>query len=133
MTEMYNGFRLETPETCEYEMNNMESIWDNTMKSIRDEEISETNPDVDINAVLKEYKQYKTMQAEIEGHIKELGETIKTFMDDKKVDTYYADQFKVVYKTVERHSVNTDLLKNRYPDVYNAVKATVITRPLRIF
>ena len=108
-----------------------------SMKSIRyDEiydEIPEMNLDVDINAVLREYKQYKTMQSEIEEHIKELGRIIKTFMDDKKVDTYYADQYKVVYKTVERQSVNTDLLKNGYPDVYNVVKKTVITKPLKIF
>lgn len=129
MTEMYNGFRLETPETCEYEMYSMKSI---RYDEIYDE-IPEMNLDVDINAVLREYKQYKTMQSEIEEHIKELGRIIKTFMDDKKVDTYYADQYKVVYKTVERQSVNTDLLKNGYPDVYNVVKKTVITKPLKIF
>ena len=26
MTDTYNGFRLETPETCEYEMDNMASL-----------------------------------------------------------------------------------------------------------
>lgn len=125
MTDTYNGFRLETPETCEYEMDNMASLLV--------EENPERNPEVDINAILKEYKQYKTMQSEIEAHVKHLGDIVKTFMENKGVDTYYADQYKVIYKTVERQTVNTDLLKSKYPQVYNEVKNTIVTRPLKIF
>ena len=125
---MYNGFRLETPETVAYEMGITPGAQKGEVK-----ETPKTEDVVDINSLLKEYKQYKTMQSEIKENIDRIGNKIKSFMQSEGVDTYYADQYKIIYKTVQSCQVNSQLLKKEYPDVYDKVTTITVTRPLKIY
>ena len=128
MTEMYNGFRLETPEIIAYEMGITPGAQKGEVK-----ETPNTEDVVDINALLKEYKQYKTMQSEIKENIDRIGNKIKSFMQSEGVDTYYADQCKIIYKTVQSCQVNSQLLRKEYPEVYDKVTTITVTRPLKIY
>lgn len=128
MTEMYNGFAIETynnPANFGPDPELMDELhaW---------EEAEGKNGEMDINSILREIKQYQTMESEIKEHLSGLKDKVRDFMKSKGVDTFYADQYKILYKEVISTRVDSELLKSNYPEVYRAVAVKSASKPLKI-
>ncbi len=83
----------------------------------------------EMNTVAREYREIQAMIKELEEQADSLKQTLIKEMDNRRVDTVQAGEFKVSYKLVESGRLDSKALKAAHSDIYSAfTKKTTSTR-----
>lgn len=81
--------------------------------------------DININAVIKEIKEYQTMQDELKKQIEELKAEAIEYLDENEIDEFLCDEGKVTYREVISKRFASTEFKKVHKDLYEAfTKAT---------
>lgn len=81
--------------------------------------------DININAVIKEIKEYQTMQDELKKQIEELKAEAIEYLDENEIDEFLCDEGKVTYREVISKRFASTEFKKLHKDLYEAfTKAT---------
>lgn len=84
---------------------------------------------IDLTRKLKELKELKIMQDELQAEIDSLQDEIKSYMTAAQLDTLAVDVYKVSYKTVTSSRFDSTAFKKTHLDLYNQyVKQTTTKR-----
>lgn len=81
-----------------------------------------------LTAKVRELKELKAMQDELNAEITAIEDEIKAYMLSSGQDEITVDVFKVCYKIVESQRLNTSAFKANFPDLYNQYTKTTTTR-----
>lgn len=81
-----------------------------------------------LTAKVRELKELKAMQDELNAEITAIEDEIKAYMLSSGQDEITFDVFKVRYKIVESQRLNTSAFKANFPDLYNQYTKTTTTR-----
>lgn len=81
-----------------------------------------------LTAKVRELKELKAMQDELNAEITAIEDEIKAYMLSSGQDEITVDVFKVRYKIVENQRLNTSAFKANFPDLYNQYTKTTTTR-----
>ena len=73
---------------------------------------------MELTKKLKEIKELKAMQEEIQAEIDSLQDEIKAHMMAAETDTLHVDVFKVTYKEVTSTRFDSTAFKKNYTDLY---------------
>ena len=81
--------------------------------------------DINIHAVIKEIKEYQTMQDELKKQIEELKAEAIEYLDENEIDEFLCDEGKVTYREVISKRFASTEFKKLHKDLYEAfTKAT---------
>lgn len=84
---------------------------------------------LELTNTLRELKELKAMQEELQAEIDSLQDKIKAYMTAQAVDTLAVDIFKVSYKEVKSTRFDSTAFKKTHTDLYNLfTKETVSKR-----
>lgn len=82
----------------------------------------------EMTSKIRELKELKAMQDELNAEITAIEDEIKAYMLSSGQDEITVDVFKVRYKIVESQRLNTSAFKANFPDLYNQYTKTTTTR-----
>ena len=77
---------------------------------------------------LREIKELKAMQDELQAEIDALQDEIKGYMTAAQLDTLHVDVFKVTYKEVTSSRFDSTAFKKTHSDLYNQYVKQTTTR-----
>ena len=83
---------------------------------------------MELTKKLKEIKELKAMQEEIQAEIDSLQDEIKAHMMAAETDTLHVDVFKVTYKEVTSSKFDSTAFKKTHSDLYNQYVKQTTTR-----
>ena len=87
---------------------------------------------IDLTRKLKELKELKIMQDELQAEIDSLQDEIKSYMTAAQLDTLAVDVYKVSYKTVTSSRFDSTAFKKTYEDLYKAFLKQTTSRRFSI-
>lgn len=74
---------------------------------------------IELTSKLREIKELKAMQEELQAEIDSLQDEIKNFMEAAEIDTLQVDIFKVSYKEVTSSRFDSTAFKKTHSELYN--------------
>ena len=74
---------------------------------------------IELNKKLRELKELKIMQDELQAEIDSLQDEIKSYMSEAHIDTLSVDVFKVTYKDVISNRFDSTAFKKTHQELYN--------------
>ena len=83
---------------------------------------------MELTKKLKEIKELKAMQEEIQAEIDSLQDEIKAHMMAAETDTLHVDVFKVTYKEVTSSKFDSTAFKKTHSDLYSQYVKQITTR-----
>lgn len=70
--------------------------------------------------IITELKEYKLMKEDVESHIKELEDALKSEMETRQIDVLSVGIHKLTYKTITQKKFDSKALRAVNEDVYNS-------------
>lgn len=83
---------------------------------------------LELTKKLRELKELKAMQEELQAEIDNLQDIIKGYMTARELDTLNIDVFKVSYKEVTSSRFDSTAFKKTHSDLYNQYVKQTTTR-----
>lgn len=81
--------------------------------------ITTTNKTTNIKEVIKEIKEYQSMQDELKKQINELKEEAIEWLDENELDEILTDEGKITYREVISKRFNSTAFKKDFADIYD--------------
>lgn len=78
-----------------------------------------TNKTTNIKDVIREIKEYQTMQDELKKQIDELKEEAIEWLDENELDEILTDEGKITYREVISKRFNSTAFKKDFADIYD--------------
>ena len=95
------------------------------LQNIRKNEVSDMKKTTNINAVIKEIKEYQSMQKELEKQIDELKAEAIEYLNENEIQEFLCDDGKITYREVISKRFASTEFKKLHKDLYEAfTKAT---------
>ena len=82
----------------------------------------------ELNIKLRELKELKIMQDELQNEIDSLQDEIKGYMTAAQIDTLNVDVFKVTYKEVTSSRFDSTAFKKTHTELYNQYLKQTVTK-----
>ena len=82
----------------------------------------------ELNRKLRELKELKIMQDELQNEIDSLQDEIKSYMTAAQIDTLNVDVFKVTYKEVTSSRFDSTAFKKTHQELYNQYLKQTVTK-----
>ena len=82
----------------------------------------------ELNIKLRELKELKIMQDELQNEIDSLQDEIKGYMTAAQIDTLNVDVFKVTYKEVTSSRFDSTAFKKTHQELYNQYLKQTVTK-----
>lgn len=82
----------------------------------------------ELNRKLRELKELKIMQDELQNEIDSLQDEIKGYMTAAQIDTLNVDVFKVTYKEVTSSRFDSTAFKKTHQELYNQYLKQTVTK-----
>jgi len=82
----------------------------------------------ELNIKLRELKELKIMQDELQNEIDSLQDEIKSYMTAAQIDTLNVDVFKVTYKEVTSSRFDSTAFKKTHTELYNQYLKQTVTK-----
>ncbi|MBR2029177.1 MAG: hypothetical protein IKA10_09380 [Oscillospiraceae bacterium] len=82
----------------------------------------------ELNIKLRELKELKIMQDELQNEIDSLQDEIKSYMTAAQIDTLNVDVFKVTYKEVTSSRFDSVAFKKTHSELYNQYLKQTVTK-----
>lgn len=82
----------------------------------------------ELNRKLRELKELKIMQDELQNEIDSLQDEIKGYMTAAQIDTLNVDVFKVTYKDVTSSRFDSAAFKKTHQELYNQYLKQTVTK-----
>lgn len=82
----------------------------------------------ELNRKLRELKELKIMQDELQNEIDSLQDEIKSYMTAAQIDTLNVDVFKVTYKEVTSSRFDSTAFKKTHTELYNQYLKQTVTK-----
>lgn len=79
----------------------------------------------ELNAKVKELKEFKTMMSELESEITAIEDSIKAVMAEQGAEELFIDEYKLSYKPVTSNRFDTKSFKAKYEELYTAFTKAV--------
>ena len=82
----------------------------------------------ELNRKIRELKELKIMQDELQNEIDSLQDEIKGYMTAAQIDTLNVDVFKVTYKEVTSSRFDSTAFKKTHQELYNQYLKQTVTK-----
>lgn len=72
----------------------------------------------DINAIIREIKEYQALQDDLKAQIDVLKKEAIAYLDENELEEYLCESGKITYREVISNKFNTTEFKKRFSDLY---------------